>query len=119
VNFHFLFWHNFVRINGIEQGDDSSMFSAHLYDTQDTIMAMLKRARELLNGPHSADPGRPLLGEDDWLIVAVSGGPVSLTLLHLLVDQDLHPAANLLVVHLDHGMLPVRPSLTSHIIASG
>jgi tRNA(Ile)-lysidine synthase len=40
------------------------------------------------------------------LVVAVSGGPDSLALLHLLVSESIHPAKNLIVVHLDHALRP-------------
>jgi tRNA(Ile)-lysidine synthase len=56
----------------------------------------------------------------DKIVTAVSGGPDSLTLLHLLAKRGLHPAENIIVVHLDHQL---RPSSTeeagqvSHIAA--
>jgi len=64
------------------------------------------RVTELLRCPHPNEPGRPLLRREDQLVVAVSGGPDSLALLHLLISEDIHPAKNLIVVHLDHALRP-------------
>ncbi len=47
-----------------------------------------------------------MLRPEDRLVVAVSGGPDSLALLHLLVSENIHPAENLIVVHLDHALRP-------------
>ncbi|MGB3716411.1 MAG: tRNA lysidine(34) synthetase TilS [Candidatus Promineifilaceae bacterium] len=78
-------------------------------------MSLPDRVREFLSNPHPGEPARPLLGEEDRLIVAVSGGSDSLALLHLLADQNLHPAANLLVVHLDHGLRPTSAEDAAYV----
>ncbi len=46
------------------------------------------------------------IGKKDKLVVAVSGGPDSLALLHLLLKSAIYPANNLIVAHLDHGLRP-------------
>lgn len=69
-------------------------------------MNLHARVGELLQSPHPNEPGRPLLRKEDRLVVAVSGGPDSLALLHLLVGENIHPAENLIVVHLDHALRP-------------
>jgi tRNA(Ile)-lysidine synthase len=46
------------------------------------------------------------IGSKDKLVVAVSGGPDSLALLHVLVNGGLYPSENLTVAHLDHGLRP-------------
>jgi tRNA(Ile)-lysidine synthase len=49
---------------------------------------------------------RPLLSPRSRLILAVSGGPDSLALLHLFSEQELHPRQNLIVAHLNHQLRP-------------
>ena len=49
---------------------------------------------------------RPLLSPRSRLILAVSGGPDSLALLHLFSEQGLHPRQNLIVAHLNHLLRP-------------
>ena len=52
-------------------------------------------------------PGRPDQGgyfQDNLLILAVSGGPDSLCLLHLLCQGDLYQPEKLLVAHFNHGL---------------
>jgi tRNA(Ile)-lysidine synthase len=61
-------------------------------------MSIEVRARELLSQAGLTGRHR--------LVVAVSGGPDSLALLHLLSRRELHPAANLVVGHLNHQLRP-------------
>jgi tRNA(Ile)-lysidine synthase len=61
-------------------------------------MSVEVRARELLSQAGLTGRHR--------LVVAVSGGPDSLALLHLLSRRELHPAANLVVGHLNHQLRP-------------
>ncbi len=42
------------------------------------------------------------LDSTDKIILAISGGPDSLALLHLFSKRGLHPAQNIVVAHLDH-----------------
>jgi tRNA(Ile)-lysidine synthase len=44
--------------------------------------------------------------QGERLVVAVSGGPDSLALLHLIAKQGIRPPASLVVAHLDHGLRP-------------
>ncbi|MFZ0545212.1 MAG: tRNA lysidine(34) synthetase TilS [Candidatus Promineifilaceae bacterium] len=46
------------------------------------------------------------LSPTDKIVTAVSGGPDSLTLLHLLAQRSLHPAENIIAAHLDHQLRP-------------
>jgi tRNA(Ile)-lysidine synthase len=69
-------------------------------------MEIHKRVNEILKSPHPVHSAKPLVGKEDNLVVAVSGGPDSLSLLNLLVEEDLHPADRLLVAHLDHSLRP-------------
>ncbi len=62
------------------------------------------RVKRLLSSQHPTEPGRKLVEEGDRLVVAVSGGPDSLTLLHLFVHDEVHPINNLIVAHLDHAL---------------
>lgn len=55
------------------------------------------------------DLGHPLWTESDILVVGVSGGPDSLSLLHLLVKGSLHAPSGVVVGHLNHRL---RPSAT-------
>lgn len=55
------------------------------------------------------DLGHPLWTESDILVVGVSGGPDSLSLLHLLVKGNLHAPSRVVVGHLNHRL---RPSAT-------
>jgi len=69
-------------------------------------MDIHKRVIEILKSPHPVHFGQLLVSKEDKLVVAVSGGPDSLSLLNLLVEEDLHPADRLLVAHLDHSLRP-------------
>lgn len=52
------------------------------------------------------------------LLVAVSGGPDSLALLHLLhVTRDLH-RLDLVVAHADHGIHPASGAVAAHVVAA-
>jgi tRNA(Ile)-lysidine synthase len=53
-----------------------------------------------------AEYGEFPLSSAEKIIAAVSGGPDSLALLHLLAQRGLHPAENIIVAHLDHQLRP-------------
>jgi tRNA(Ile)-lysidine synthase len=68
-------------------------------------MSLPQRIHNLLLATGSAGES-PVLTAAQPLVVAVSGGPDSLALLHLLARQQLHPADRLIVAHLDHALRP-------------
>ncbi len=78
-------------------------------------MSLSERVREFLSEPHPDKPGRSIVGGDESLVVAVSGGPDSLTLLHILAQGKVHPAEKLLVAHLDHGLRPGSAGEGEHV----
>src|SRR5262245_24311149 len=55
----------------------------------------------------AAPPGWPRVTK---LVVAVSGGPDSLALLHILAQQGIHPTSAVSAAHLDHGWRPSSAS---------
>lgn len=59
---------------------------------------------------------RPLWQKEDLLIVAVSGGPDSMALLHLLSRLGLHEPARITVAHLDH-MLRESSSAEAQVVS--
>jgi tRNA(Ile)-lysidine synthase len=58
-----------------------------------------------------------VLGPEDTLVVGVSGGPDSLALLHLLVQQGLHPPDRLFAAHLNHGLRPEAGAEAAYVSA--
>ena len=74
-------------------------------DKRYCVMAnLVENVRDFFQIPHPDKSGRLLLLPDEHLIVAVSGGPDSLALLHLLAEQNIHLAKFIVVVHLDHAL---------------
>ncbi|MCI0395836.1 MAG: tRNA lysidine(34) synthetase TilS [Chloroflexi bacterium] len=73
-------------------------------------MSLVRWVQEFLANWPAQEDGRHRPGAADTVVVAVSGGPDSLALLHVLARQGIHPADKLVVAHLDHGL---RPSATA------
>jgi tRNA(Ile)-lysidine synthase len=77
----------------------------------------LKSQAEALLLKQRAPDGSPWAAPGAPLIVAVSGGPDSLALLHMLARQSLLPAEALLVAHLDHALRP-SSAAEAHFVAA-
>jgi tRNA(Ile)-lysidine synthase len=66
-------------------------------------MSLARRVLAFFRGESPA-AGAGLVDPSAPLVVAVSGGPDSLALLHLLAQAGLHPAGYIVAAHLDHGL---------------
>ncbi|PDW01534.1 tRNA lysidine(34) synthetase TilS [Candidatus Viridilinea mediisalina] len=72
---------------------------------------MIERIRTFLSTHH-------LLRPDALLLVAVSGGPDSLCLLHLLKQVHATGGPKLHVAHLDHGLRGAQSAAEAHMVAN-
>ncbi len=72
----------------------------------DPPMSLSKTVSLALRRLHAPGTDQPVLTPVDLLIVAVSGGPDSLALLHLLARGGLHQPDSLIVAHINHGLRP-------------
>lgn len=68
-------------------------------------MTLLQEIRAYLDQIQAESDGFSL-SPSDKIVTAVSGGPDSLTLLHLLAQRGLHPPEKVIVAHLDHQLRP-------------
>ena len=71
-------------------------------------MHMLDRVRSVIRRHN-------LLHENDWIIIAVSGGADSMALLHILAEIGL--PLELIAVYIDHGLRPRETPREQEIIA--
>src|SRR5688572_26842925 len=67
-------------------------------------MSRRRAELSLVERVRSTIAGRRLLDAGDAIVVAVSGGPDSLALLHVLSELSAEQAWRLVVAHLHHGM---------------
>jgi tRNA(Ile)-lysidine synthase len=66
-------------------------------------LSIVERAKGILN-PRGELAGGWRITASDWLILAISGGADSVTLLHLMAEGKLHRSDRLVVVHLNHDL---------------
>lgn len=70
------------------------------------LLSVEERAMKVLNSIEGLGAGFPRITSSDWIVLAVSGGPDSLTLLHVMANQPLHRTDRLVVAHLNHKLRP-------------
>jgi tRNA(Ile)-lysidine synthase len=67
-------------------------------------LSIEERAMNILNSTGELGKGYKRISASDWLILAISGGADSLTLLHLMAEGTMHRNDRLVVVHLNHDL---------------